>query len=294
MEKIESTIMRWANATEQHLSATSSRVSSPDRMTPNGHRNNRSSSTNQLTKKRKGESSISDDPVAQRQNSRCSVRENSNHEGDFAPGSATSIWTDIIASTESLLLSGQQSRTPVDTLDTTPSASRRNSAHMLFFAETDSSLESALQQTLEVLHQDDTEPPPIEESNDSSAITLPPRFILDIFVDPFVKELNPTLPVFATNGLLEAVQAQYEADSSSTDLAWAANFNNIIIHMLTARAGCGGNSAQGLIDESLKATFLTNAQRCYSRVEKFLKPRVANVQALLSMVSPGSVSLCQG
>ena len=294
MEKIESTIMRWANATEQHLSATSSRASSPGPTTAHGNLNNRPSPTSQPTKKRKGDNlGLKDAPVAQRQNSRTSIRDISSQEGEFAPGSATSIWTEIISSTERLLLSGQESHRPKATPNGTPSPSRRNSAHALFFAGADSSLQSALQQTLEVLNQDDSEPPQMEEPNDNSAITLPPRFILDVFIDPFAKELNPTLPVFAIQSLLEAIQAQYETNPSSVDLTWAANFNNIIIQTLTARAGCGGNSAQGLIDDSLKATFLTNAQRCYTRVEKFLKPRVANVQALLSMVSPEVIRLAR-
>lgn len=122
--------------------------------------------------------------------------------------------------------------------------------------------------------------------DDGVPLALPPRSLLEIFLETYLTDLNPVLPIFDKKDLLAAISAQY-SPNSSMDPAWAACFNNIILETLTAKTGADskpGSTLRNTMDDGLLMSFLMNAQRCYANFDRLLKPRLVNVQALLTMV----------
>ncbi|OCL12672.1 hypothetical protein AOQ84DRAFT_311826 [Glonium stellatum] len=121
--------------------------------------------------------------------------------------------------------------------------------------------------------------------DDGVPLALPPRSILEIFLETYLTDLNPVFPIFDKRDLLVAISEQY-SPNTPMDPAWAACFNNIILETLTAKAGADckpGSALRNTMDDGLLMSFLMNAQRCYVNFDKLLKPRLVNVQALLSM-----------
>jgi len=128
----------------------------------------------------------------------------------------------------------------------------------------------------------------VEITGDGLHPTLPPRAILDNFLEPYLANLNPVLPIFSRATLHAAIDVQYDPQTLLPDPAWVVCFNNIILQTLNIKSGFDSksrNSTRNTMDEDLFMSFLMNAQRCFDNIEKLLKPRLVNVQALLSLVS---------
>ena len=281
MDKFEAAISRCVNAVEQHISLTTTSMQSTKAKS--------SDEDIDLLETTKPQSALisgdqspasSDDPVFPlEQKNRYLVTEDGGYERFFGSGSMYSIWIEIISTTEQLF-----ARSSSEAQD--PQIPSRSS-NLAVVAPLNSDLKSALQRACDHLQRYCAEPPG-EECSDRNSLSLPPRFLLETFLDPFLKELNPILPIFTRSSLLEAIKVQYDSSQQRVDSAWATCFNNIILHILTTKAGGGSveSPSRNVMDDSLRLTFLMNAQRSYSNLPALLKPRVVNVQAFLSMVGP--------
>ena len=288
MDKIEGAIIRWVNATEQHINVTTTLLQSSKANSSNEESDGFAPIRSQSMEIDSEESPFTngeDRALLPEQESRHLITERGGYERFFGSGSMYSIWAEIISTTGELLNPSQSSAGSRGSPDRQNSNSPNISPKSTIIAALDPSLRSALQTAAEDLRRNAAEPA-LEDCSDNTPLSLPPRFLLETILDSFLKELNPVLPMFARSSLLEAIKLQYDPQQNQFDPAWATCFNNIVLQILTTKAGAGGDSpSRSAMDDSLKTTFLVNAQRCYRNMERLLQPRVVNVQALLSMVS---------
>lgn len=214
------------------------------------------------------------------------IVENGGYERSIGVGSMYSIWVEIVSETEKLLASQQPSAAnPRSLFQSQDTQSPPKPSVGITTVALDPSLRSALQSMYEGLQMCCAESSS-ESCSDEGPLSLPPRFVLESILDAFLQELNSILPIFARSSFLEAIRIQYGPQQERIDPAWTTCFNNVILQMLTVKANAGtGRTTRNTMDETLRLAFLTNAQRCYTNLERLLKPRVVNVQALLSMVS---------
>ncbi|RAK98536.1 Zn(II)2Cys6 transcription factor [Aspergillus ibericus CBS 121593] len=151
----------------------------------------------------------------------------------------------------------------------------------------DDSLRAHLTDAGELFQELATGPPPISEPKyDDLPPALPPRTLLEGFVDAYFVELNPFLPIYDRQSVMEAIDQQYSGRSEAPDLAWVCSFNSILLHTLEAKSSAGrpgGQTGDSTLERGLVVHLLLNARRCYNNFERLLQPRVANVQSLLSM-----------
>ncbi|KAL5357219.1 hypothetical protein BJX96DRAFT_172336 [Aspergillus floccosus] len=116
--------------------------------------------------------------------------------------------------------------------------------------------------------------------------SLPPRALLEVFADTYFTEISPLLPIFDRTSVMAAMEKQYESDIDPPDPAWITSFNYILLQTLSSKLSASKKSGlitRSTIEDSLITNLLTNARRCYYCFEKLLQPRLANVQALLSL-----------
>ncbi len=288
MDKIEGAIIRWVNATEQHINVTTTLLQSSKANSSNEDSDGfapRRSLSMEIDSEGSPLTNGEDRALLPEQESRHLITERGGYERFFGSGSMYSIWAEIISTTEELLNPSQSSAGSRASPEARNSHSPQISSNGTIIAALDPGLRSALHTTAENLQKNAAEPA-LEDCSDNTPLSLPPRFLLETILDTFLKELNPILPMFARSSLLEAIKLQYDPQQDHFDPAWATCFNNIVLHILTTKAGAGADSpSRSAMDDSLKTTFLVNAQRCYRNMEKLLQPRVVNVQALLSMVN---------
>lgn len=288
MDKIEGAILRWVNATEQHINVTTTLLQSSKANSSNEESDDfapRRSHSMEIDSEGSPIDNGEARTLAPEQESRHLVTERGGYERFFGSGSMYAIWAEIISTTEELLNSSQSSAGSRRSSDPQNSHSPQISSNGAIIAALDPGLRPAIQTAAENLQKNLAEPA-LEDCSDNTPLSLPPRFLLETILDSFLKELNPVLPMFARSSLLEAIKLQYDPQRDHFDPAWATCFNNIVLQILTTKAGAGGDSpSRSAMDDSLKTTFLVNAQRCYRNMERLLQPRVVNVQALLSMVN---------
>ena len=279
MDKFEAAIARCIDAVEQHISLTTTSLQATKAKSSDEDIDMLETTKSQaaLISGNQSPADSEDRVLPLEQKDRYLVTESGGYERFFGSGSMYSIWIEIISTTEQLFArSSSEAQNPQ--IPPRPS-------NLAVVAALSPDLKSALQRACDHLQRYCAEPPG-EECSDMNSLSLPPRFLLETFLDPFLKELNPILPIFARSSLLEAIKFQYGSPQQQVDPAWATCFNNIILHILTTKAGGGSveTSSRNAMDDSLRLTFLMNAQRSYSNLGALLKPRVVNVQALLSMV----------
>ena len=286
MDKFEAAIVKCVNAVEQHISITNTSLQSAKARLPDEE-----SAVLETMKPWSVHVNGDESPIANsedwvlplEQQNRHLIKESGSDERFFGSGSMYSIWVEIISTTKALF--ARSSPEPQNSQN--PKRSLENAV----VATLDQNLISALERACEHLQNYSAEPAQ-EGCSDRTPLSLPPRFLLETILDPFLKELNPILPIFARSSLLEAIKVQYDPrQQQQLDPAWAICFNNLILRILTTKASRSVESpARNTMDDRLRTHLLLNAQRCYSDLGGLLKPRIANVQALLSMVGPQDLS----
>ncbi|PWY75220.1 hypothetical protein BO94DRAFT_538547 [Aspergillus sclerotioniger CBS 115572] len=151
----------------------------------------------------------------------------------------------------------------------------------------DDSLRAHLSDACGLFQELATGPPPVSEPKyDDLPPALPPRTLLEGFVDAYFVELNPFLPIYDRQSVMDAIDQQYGGHSEAPDLAWVCSFNSILLHTLEAKSSAArpaGQMGDSTLERGLVVHLLLNARRCYNNFERLLQPRVANVQSLLSM-----------
>ena len=288
MDRFEAAIVKCVNAVEQHISITNTSLQSTRARLPDEEESDaleRMEPRSAHIDRDESPSTNSEDWVLPlEQKNRNLVPENGGDEPFFGSGSMYSIWVEIISTTKSLFARSS----PEAQNYQNPKRSSDNAV----VAALNPDLISALERACEHLQRYYAEPA-LEGCSDGTPLSLPPRFLLEIILDPFLNELNPILPIFARSSLLEAIKVQYDPRQQQLDPAWVTCFNNLILQILTTKAGRGvESSARNTMDDRLRTHLLLNAQRCYSDLGRLLKPRIVNVQALLSLVGPRHPEFC--
>lgn len=142
----------------------------------------------------------------------------------------------------------------------------------------------------------------VDMSEDGQPIGFPPRGLLDASIDPFFRQINSIFPIFSRESFCRGIDRLYSVPSSSVDCALPVSYNNVILQVLSSkpkpfdRTSNGGLHA-GSMDAELLKPFLMQSRRAFARLDQLLKLRLANVQALLTLVglptatAPGSSNM---
>lgn len=116
-----------------------------------------------------------------------------------------------------------------------------------------------------------------------TSICLPPRQLLSVMLDSFLKQADYSTDIFCRQTIYEAVERVYLEPPSPTSEPWALCFNLIIL--LTLGAEHPIHSEDPFVRPMLQAAHTTaRKQSC------FMSPRLVNVQALALFVSQGSTT----
>lgn len=132
----------------------------------------------------------------------------------------------------------------------------------------------------------------LDNSTDGKALVLPPKELLDAAAEIYFDGINRMLPLFDRDTFHENVRRSYEPGQEAEN-AWILCFNGIILITLNTRALGSSNADpdRGNVrtDDSVKADFIknfhANFKRGLNKPQSLLEPSLANVQALLLMVS---------
>jgi hypothetical protein len=123
-----------------------------------------------------------------------------------------------------------------------------------------------------------------EISDDEKPMVLPSQALLEVTLNFYMQEINVSLPVFDRASLMQAIDEQYALGSGNADLAWIICFNNIVLLSLIAKLSISPKGMPSK-DEELMFLLLQNIQRASSKLDSLLQPKVASVQALVTLVS---------
>ena len=124
-------------------------------------------------------------------------------------------------------------------------------------------------------------------SGDGKSVANPPRSFLDSVIDCYLTEINAARPVFQASNLKETIDAHYLCEAADRNEARSLCFSNIIFLVLSLKSKLArwsdlpGNG----MDEDLLLSFLNNSRRALQNLDRFLEPRLVNVQALVTLVS---------
>lgn len=132
----------------------------------------------------------------------------------------------------------------------------------------------------------------LDQSSDGQPLTLPPRELLDAFVEIYFNQINWMLPLFHKDTFSENVRRSYEQGPDASD-AWILCLNGIVLLMLNIRAlGSSKNAADranttadNTMEADLIKPFHANFRRGLNELQSLLEPSLVNVQALILMVS---------
>lgn len=115
-----------------------------------------------------------------------------------------------------------------------------------------------------------------------TGICLPPRQLLSIMLDSFLKQADYSTDIFSRQSIYEAVDRVYLEPSNPASEAWALCFNLVIL--LTLGAEHPVCSDDPFARPMLQAVYATaRKQNC------FMFPRLVNIQALALMVSQSQI-----
>jgi hypothetical protein len=117
-------------------------------------------------------------------------------------------------------------------------------------------------------------------------ITTPPRLMVNLFVDGYLKHINPRTPIFDDAGLHHAIDAHYSDERPQEGRVWALIINNIVLLELGLEiqaARASHSNSRGMNDDILPS-FLRNCDRAINNLDAFMVPSLVNVQALMTLV----------
>ncbi|KAI1382639.1 uncharacterized protein F4822DRAFT_440933 [Hypoxylon trugodes] len=120
---------------------------------------------------------------------------------------------------------------------------------------------------------------------DTNPITTPPRLMVNLFVDGYLRNINTRTPVFGEAELHRAIEAHYGDEQQRESSAWALIINNIVLLELGLEiqaARISHSNSRGMNDDILPS-FLKNCDRAIRNLEAFTTPSLTNVQALMTL-----------
>ncbi|KAK8033911.1 hypothetical protein PG991_003309 [Apiospora marii] len=128
------------------------------------------------------------------------------------------------------------------------------------------------------------EPPVLGDAN---PVTTPPRLLANLFIQGYLKNINPRTPIFDEAELHSAIEAHYSEEHSPRDnTSWALIINNIVLLELGLEiqaTRASQSNSRGMNDDILPS-FLKNCDRAIANLGAFSTPSLVNVQALITLV----------
>lgn len=120
---------------------------------------------------------------------------------------------------------------------------------------------------------------------DLKPISAPPRLIVNLSVDGYLRNFNKRTPIFDDGDLYQAIDALYSIEHQTQEnQAWPLIANAIVLLQLglETRAASHRNT-RGMNDGNLPP-FLENCDRAVRNLDVFMVPSILNVKALLTLV----------
>ena len=151
---------------------------------------------------------------------------------------------------------------------------------------------------IEIQQQYDTYqfPPPYQEKDlgaISQRLELPPRSLLDASLDIYFDTVSLETPIFQRRSFSALIDNQYSASASELDGACISCFNSVILQSVGFHSvGWKSSYLQpkcsfaDSVKDDLLGSLLDNSKRALQNTDQFFKPRIINIQAMLSLVSP--------
>jgi hypothetical protein len=123
-------------------------------------------------------------------------------------------------------------------------------------------------------------------ASDRRRISTPPRYLLELSMDSFLRNINIHTPIFDEAFLKEAIESHYQCPSASNSDAWALIFSNIIVLTLALDSRVAGATTSHLVsmNDDILHSFLKNCDRAFADLDKFTRPCATNAQVLLTLV----------
>ncbi|KAI0847319.1 hypothetical protein F5Y00DRAFT_271257 [Daldinia vernicosa] len=120
-------------------------------------------------------------------------------------------------------------------------------------------------------------------ASDHKPMTTPPRFLVDLFVNNFLRNINIRFPIFDETLLYRAIDSYYSGESSGDSGAWTSIFNNIVLLGLGLEVQVveATQSNTRNMNNDLLPSFLQNCDRALANLDSFTCPSIINVQALI-------------
>ncbi|KOC13248.1 C6 transcription factor [Aspergillus flavus AF70] len=121
--------------------------------------------------------------------------------------------------------------------------------------------------------------------SDHRPISTPPRYLLELSLDGFLRHINIHTPIFDDSSLGKAIDTHYQSLSAGTGDAWALTFTNIIILTVALDARVARATASHLVsmNDDMLPSFLKNCDRALADLNRFTAPCLINVQVLLTL-----------
>ncbi|ETS77645.1 hypothetical protein PFICI_09707 [Pestalotiopsis fici W106-1] len=122
-------------------------------------------------------------------------------------------------------------------------------------------------------------------TSDLNPITTPPRLMVNLFVDGYLKHINSRTPIFDDSELHRAIEAHYGDEQPQEGSAMALIINNIVLlefGMELQAARASHSNSRGMNDDILPS-FLKNCDRAIANLDAFMEPSLVNVQALMTL-----------
>jgi hypothetical protein len=128
--------------------------------------------------------------------------------------------------------------------------------------------------------------PPV--TSDHVLISAPPLTVLESSIPCFLESINAQIPVFDDNSLQATIQTCYRANDITVSLPWAVCFNCIVILVWNLEARAAQRLGSPITDpwqhKAQAALLLANCRRALADLERFTRPTIDNLQALILLV----------
>lgn len=129
-------------------------------------------------------------------------------------------------------------------------------------------------------------------SQDGQVLVLPSKVLLSRLVQGYYKHIHPVTPLVAEDHLVAAIDLcylpQHSGSQDANDLAWTVIFNYVVIRCIPGHFTPLEHRVTNIDFASADASeqpFITNIRRAFAKLDYLMKPKLVNVQALLSLVS---------
>ncbi|KAI0396679.1 hypothetical protein F5Y17DRAFT_455747 [Xylariaceae sp. FL0594] len=125
----------------------------------------------------------------------------------------------------------------------------------------------------------------LSSTGDAGPVTTPPRLMVNLFIDGYLRNFNARTPIFNEHELHRAIDAHYSDEQLHESRAWGLIMNNIVLLELgleiqTARAS---HSTSRVTNDEILPSFLRNCDRAIANLNAFMTPGLVNLQALMTL-----------